>query len=627
MSRDAGRIVSTGLLAAVAALVWLTLMYGVHSTVSVDFATAPARLLTGVYPVEVDPEGRAFAWTSDQATLRLPGLDRRVGWRLTVRVRGARLQDNPELTFAADGVVLETRPTTTAYSDIETILPARPDRRGATITITSSNTFVPGPGDRRRLGVVLSDVHLSAIGIVVPPRSAFGGAAVAAGAMGGSIAALGITAGSSIGAAIVIAAGIAAAVSHGFGPYTDFPGIAARAGIAIALALALAAIGARLVSGGPLRNTARFVLAFSSAAALLKLLVLLHPDMPIGDTLFQAHRFQEVLAGHLFFTSIAPGNYLFPYAPGLYVISSLFSGLVARGLADMALLRVVTVTTDAIAGALLYGLVARARGDRVAGACAVALYHLLPLDFGVLSTGNLTNAFAQSLSVIALAMMGGAALTLHRRFVLAAFVVVATAAFLSHTSTFAILSAACLLTAVLFWWRGGVALRPSAMAILTGVAIAILLAVGLYYAHFVETFRTQLARIGGETAAAAPDAGGRGIMARLFAVPRYVYLYFGVPGALLAAWGIVASWRQGRTDRLTLSLQGWALACLVFLVIGIVTPVDMRYYLAAIPVIAIAGGIGASAAWSAGGPLRGLCAAVLMWALVAGVRGWWSAIA
>jgi hypothetical protein len=383
----------------------------------------------------------------------------------------------------------------------------------------------------------------------------------------------------------------------------------------------------RLFSRAPLRNTARFVLAFSAAALLLKLLVLLHPDMPIGDTLFQAHRFQDVLAGKLLFTSIAPGNYLFPYAPGLYVVSSLFSGLVPRGLPDMALLRVVTVSTDAIVGALLYGLIARGRGDRLAGACAVALYHLLPLDFGVLGTGNLTNAFAQSLSVAALAMMGGTALTLRRRALLVGFVLVVTAAFLSHTSTFAILSVACFLTAILFWWRGGIASRPQALAILAGLAIAIVLAVGLYYGHFIETYRTQLARIGAETAAAAPDAGGRGMSVRLAAVPRYLWLYFGLPGIFLAACGIWATWRQPLTDRLTLALQGWAFACVLFLVIGVVTPVDMRYYLAAIPVVAAAGGLGASAAWSAGGLLRGLCAAFLIWALVSGVVGWWAAIA
>ena len=72
--------------------------------------------------------------------------------------------------------------------------------------------------------------------------------------------------------------------------------------------------------------------------------------MPIGDALFQAHRFQEVLAGRYYFTSIAPGNYQFPYAPGLYVVAALVRGLVRRGLADMTLLRDIVCAADALAG-------------------------------------------------------------------------------------------------------------------------------------------------------------------------------------------------------------------------------------------------------------------------------------
>ena len=48
--------------------------------------------------------------------------------------------------------------------------------------------------------------------------------------------------------------------------------------------------------GRPLRNTARFAAAFSAGALFLKLLVLLHPNMPVGDAMFHAHRFQGVLA-------------------------------------------------------------------------------------------------------------------------------------------------------------------------------------------------------------------------------------------------------------------------------------------------------------------------------------------
>ena len=44
-------------------------------------------------------------------------------------------------------------------------------------------------------------------------------------------------------------------------------------------------------------------------------------------------------------------------------------------------------------------IVVKAWGHRLAAAMAVAIYHLIPLDFGVLTTGNLTNAFAQSVAV------------------------------------------------------------------------------------------------------------------------------------------------------------------------------------------------------------------------------------
>src|SRR4029079_2898370 len=144
----------------------------------------------------------------------------------------------------------------------------------------------------------------------------------------------------------LLAAGAASVVARGFGPFTDYPSlvIRLRAGGAIALSVAVF-----VTDGGrrrPLRNTARFAAAFSAAALFLKLLVLLHPDMPVGDAMFHAHRFQEVLAGKLYFPSIAPGGYAFPYPPGLYVFASLFSGLVRRGAADMALVCSVCVSED-----------------------------------------------------------------------------------------------------------------------------------------------------------------------------------------------------------------------------------------------------------------------------------------
>ena len=158
----------------------------------------------------------------------------------------------------------------------------------------------------------------------------------------------------------------------------------------------------------------------------------------------------------------------------------------------------------------------------MAGALAVGLYHLIPLGFGVVVSGNLTNAFAQSLSVGALALMASPAVRLEHRAAVACLAATLAAAFLSHTSTFAIGSVAACVIAVLFWWRGGPALRSPAAAVLLAAIAAVVIAVGVYYAHFLDTYRTELARIGGETAAAAPDAGGRGIGDRLASVPRYL---------------------------------------------------------------------------------------------------------
>jgi hypothetical protein len=156
------------------------------------------------------------------------------------------------------------------------------------------------------------------------------------------------------------------------------------------------------------------------------------------------------------------------------------------------------------------------------------------------------------------------------------------------------------------------------------------LAVVVYYAHFLDTYRTELARIGHETATAASDAGGRTVADRLRIVPYSVSIYIGLPvllAALLGAVHLVA--RHGR-ERLTLVFAGWILSCLVFLVIGILTPVDMRYYLASVPALAIAAGFGAAWAWSgrrSHAMLWRVAAGVLLAAAIStGVRSWWAAL-
>ena len=628
--RAIGRATAAALLAAVLGVVSVALFYAWHPALRIEFDRDLPRLVSGIYPPERDERAElTFAWTGPEFAIRIPGLDRRVDWTLDLRVRGARPvpAQNPDLVIVADGLPLATHHTAIDFENVKVVLPAHPERRrGAVITIRSSSTFVPGPSDRRALGVMLDRVVLTPSGPVLPPRAALGGTSLACAFMGAAIAALGVTAGSAVVGAVLVSAGAAAIVAHGFGPFTTFPALAVRLGAAIAFAVIVLSAAVGRLRGVPLRNTARFAAALTASSLLLKLLALLHPDMPIGDAMFHAHRFQGVLAGNLYFTSIAPGGYAFPYAPGFYVFASMFAGLVRRGASDVTLLRILACSADAVAGLLLYRVVDRAWKDRLAGAIAVAIYQLTPLDYAVMTIANLTNAFAQAVAVGCFAIVTSASLRMERVPVTLALTAALTVAYLSHTSTLAILFVATLAIAVLFRLRGGPALRSPAAAVVIASAVAAILAVVLYYAHFVRTYQSELARLSHETATAAPDAGGRGIWTRASAVPYYLRVYFSAPVLVLTAIGAWYMARRNATDRLTLALAGWLLSCGLFLVIGVLTPMDMRYYLAAIPAVSVIAAVGASYGWQAGPFWRALTGVLLAGTAIAGIRNWWSAL-
>jgi hypothetical protein len=634
MTNAIGRAVATAMLAALLGGAWVSLFYAWHPALAVEFDRDLPRNVSGVYPPERDEaSGLTFAWTGGDVVLRLPGLDRRATWTLDLRVRGGRqvAADNPDITILADGVMLTTQNTSADFQDVHVTIPARPEQRGLVIGLRTSSTFVPGPSDPRPLGVMLDRLALAPAGVVLVPRAALLASAISSAAMGAAIALLGVTAGSAIGGAVLLSAGGAAVIARGFGPFTDYPDVVITLSLWIAITLAGIALAVQYRRRPPLRNTARFAAAFSAAALFLKLLVLLHPNMPVGDAMFHAHRFQGVLGGHLYFTSIAPGGYAFPYPPGLYVFASIFSGLVRRGASDMALLRIIACAVDTAAGLLLYIIVVKAWSNRLAGAMAVAIYHLVPVDLAVLTTGNLTNAFAQSLAVGALALMASGMVRLERWGWTAALALALAAAYMSHTSTLAILFVATLATAALFRLRGGQALRSPAAAIALATIGAAVLAVAVYYAHFLDTYRAEFARIGHETATAAPDAGGRMIGDRLRLVPYSLGVYLGAPVLLFACLGGVELVLRRVGDRLALTLGGWALSCLAFLAIGILTPVDMRYYLAAVPALAIAAGYGAAWAWSEGWPLHRTLWRVTAAVFLAGTistwfHNWWSTL-
>ena len=578
-----------------------------------------------MYPPERDSAtGLTFAWTGAEMGLRLPGLDRRVDWILDMRVRGARPDGrNPELQFFAEGLLIGTHRAPQDFESIQVTVPIRTGerRRDALITMRVSETFTPGAGDPRNLGILIDRLTLTPAGTALPSRRAFFGAATSAGVLAAAVALLGVTAPAAVVTAVLTGAASSVLMARGFAPFTGFPMQATWAALWTALFLVVAARGLEWRTRKALRNTARFALAFTAYAAFVKLLVVVHPDLPIGDALFHAHRFRLVDSGTYVFTSIAPGNYSFPYAPGLYVAALPFADLVTRNAGDMALLRILVVAVDAVAGALLYFAVVRAWGDRLAAAFSVPLYHFLPLNFEIVTVANLTNAFAQALAVFALVLIASPRLRLEHKLALGLLAALFAAAFMSHTSTFALLFPAALLIALAFFWKGGPALRSPAMAVTVAAGVALLIAVAIYYRHFGDVYRAEWARISTETASNAPDAGGRTAMDRFLDVPRQMNLMYGIPAMLLAVVGTYAMVARSARDRLSLALLGWTISCLMFFAIGILTPVDMRYYLAAIPAVAAAAAAGASWMWAKHGMARGASVLLLVWAAIIGIVG------
>ena len=117
-------------------------------------------------------------------------------------------------------------------------------------------------------------------------------------------------------------------------------------------------------------------------------------------------------------------------------------------------------------------MVVRVWGDRLAGAAAVVLFHLVPLPYIVIGNANLTYAFGGSVATAT--MVAATLLPLRSRDVLqlAVLFLLASLAFLSHVGVFPLLLAALVASAVLYRWRGGATLRAPSRAVFLAAMLA-----------------------------------------------------------------------------------------------------------------------------------------------------------
>lgn len=652
MMRSLLRATAGAIAGALAGPAWLVLAYALSPQITLEMDRSATAVARGFYEEERAGE-ETFAWTGREVSLDLPGLDRRGTWSCTIRLRGARPDPAtlPQVSGAIDGVTVATRQTTNEYRDLSVDIPPRPMRPGVVVTLTSSNTFSPGPSDPRALGVMV-DRWVCAPGarvVPVPPRQALKAAAAGAAVFGAAGALIGLTQGMMAVAACLLAAGQAIPIARGFGPFTPY--LSSVPWLAIWIAAALVAM-VRIVEwhrGERFRNTARFAAVFSAAALYLKLLALLHPSKLLIDAVFHAHRLEWVLGGRLLFTQPMPGGVQFPYAIGLYLVAAPWSVFTAD---HVTLLRIVVCTAEAIAGALVYLMIVRMWGDRLMGAIAVALFNLVPLSYWVVGNANLTNAFGTSVALITVVAATIWPLRSGDLGQVVWLILLASLALLSHVSTFALLLTTLLAVAVFYRWFGGPTLRAPARAVFVATTIAVGFSIVTYYGHFGDVYRglarvratttTGVAPIEAPRTSDAKTSAGQPSTRSATATPLHVrtanalaltVAAVGWPILLLALVGAWRLWTDGARDRLVFLLAGWGVAYVAFLVVGALSPVGIPYQryaaelvgrvvYATYPATVILAARGGVWAWRAGAVARAVIVVVFIAAAGFGIENW-----
>ena len=645
MIRQIVRVLIFAAAAAALSAACLVLAFGGSAAITLEMDRELPRILAfGFYPPE-RAGSETFAWTTGRAGLRLAGLDRRRPWSCELRVRGARADPStlPEIVVAVDGATVGTFAATNDFADIRIDVPARA-QAGLTLTILSSNTFVPGPSDTRTLGIMVDRLGCApAEGAARPPHRALLHAAAGGAAFGGAVALAGVPVVVGVGVTAVVGAGQAALLSSGLAAYGRYSVRLLWAGVWIAATALLIVQGLQALRGQPLSTPAAAVVLFSAAALYLKVLGLLHPSKLVIDALFHAHRLEWVLSGRYFFTQGMPGGVSFPYAIGLYVFAAPWTLLTTD---HVMLLRIVVSSAEVVAGGLLYVLFVKTWRDPLAGALAVLLYHCVPLPYGIVGNANMTNVFGQAVALAAVVTMalcparGRTYLFWPAAFTLSAL------AFLSHISTFSQLVLTLGSLGLLYWWRGGEELRRPGRIVLVVTGAAALFAVVVYYGQFMDVYRTAW-RVRTQAASLpvrAPQSAlpsdaplqkpeGARLTGRAANALQLTRREIGWPILLLAAVGSWRVWVRGVRDRLAFVVMALALTYVVFLLASTLSRVDApfvryaaefvgRVVLATFPAATILAGIGAAWAWRAGTVLRVVAVVGLAAAASGGVRHW-----
>jgi hypothetical protein len=322
-----------------------------------------------------------------------------------------------------------------------------------------------------------------------------------------------------------------------------------------------------------------------SLLLFVKLFSLSYPLMLSSDADFQANRMRQLLSGNFYPTSVTQHEppFRIPYPVSLYATAAPLSML---GVDLVPALEIVTAFFDVLVSGLLLFLARRYLDDFRAGGFAAVLYHLVPMNVLSFSAGNFTNLFAVSMLAASFALVSVSASSGSVRAAVGAGVT----AFFALTAHFGML-----LEGIVLWplWLVLVFLGPAPVLdrrrLLAAAVGASFLFAGIYYLGYLDLVTSQWGRaMSSESGSAAGATIG-------LAVEQ-----LGAVFLVTALLGSVTFLRKPFQHALAETATGWFLATVFFFGLERLTPIEIRYWLQALPLLALFSGVYLSRAASRG---------------------------
>jgi hypothetical protein len=651
-SRIAATLIAA-VVGGVVASVALIAAYGLTSGLRIEMDRDLPSTVRGFFPIERGA-GKTFAWSRRTAEASWPGLDRRGPWTCTIDMLGSRppTAPLPTVRFSADGVEVYAWTSRGGDEQARFEIPAKPEGSGLVLALSVSEMFRPAD-DPRDLGIAVDRIACdpAAGRMAIVPSGALWRAAAAGALFGAAFGLLGLSTLLATAGALLVGAAQAAPLAIGMAPFVAPESLHLAIALGLALTLGAFALLKGLARRAPLSVPTQTAVALSAALCYLKLLVLLHPGMPPMDSVFQAHRLEWVLSGRYYFTSLTPDGYQFPYGISLYLAAAPFASLLRD---HVALLRIVVCVAEMLAGLSLFAIINRTWRDGLTGLLAVVLFHTTPIAAAVVGTGNLTNAFGESMALLSVATIVALPVTWPVWAWLTVPMLVASVAFIAHFSTFMVLALTICAIGLVYYLFGGPTLERAASCVLMTLGLAVLMSVVAFYGHFWGTYREQAGRLAGDVktivsserqqagqaphatppeapamslrAAPSTPSGARrlrpSVSVRFATLGRRMWSAYSWPLPVVALIGLAVLIRRRERDRLSLAVAGWLVTLAGCAALAVFSPLELRYQLAIAPALAVLGGLAAAAGWRTGGWRRWAMVALLTVIVVVGTRNW-----